>query len=53
MILVNSIHMYAIIDEYHQGILMEEAEVNTKYKTVDRKITCQLRFRYRKIAGKR
>ena len=38
VISVNSVNMYAIIDEYHRGILMEEVEVNTKYKTVDRKI---------------
>ena len=35
---VNSVNMYAIIDEYHRGILMEEAKVNTKYKTVDKNI---------------
>ena len=38
VISVNSVNMYAIIDEYRRGILMEEAEVNTKYKTVDKKI---------------
>ena len=38
VISVNSVNMYAVIDEYHQGISMEEAEVNTKYKMVDRKI---------------
>ena len=38
LILVNSVDMCAIINESHRGILMEEAEVNTKYKTVDRKI---------------
>jgi hypothetical protein len=30
--------MYTVIDEYHRGILMQPAGVNTKYKTVDRKI---------------
>ena len=35
---VNSIDMYATIDGYRRGILMEEAEINTKYKTVDKKI---------------
>ena len=29
VISVNTVNMYAIIDEYHRGILMEEAEVNT------------------------
>ena len=38
VISVNSVNMYTIIDEYHRGILIEEVEVNTKYKTVDRKI---------------
>ena len=38
VISVNSINMYIIINEYHRGILMEEAEVNTKYKMVDKKI---------------
>ena len=38
MIPVNSINMYAIINEYHRSILMEEADINTKYKMVDRKI---------------
>jgi hypothetical protein len=30
--------MYTVIDEYHRGNLMEPAGVNTKYKTVDKKI---------------
>mgnify|MGYP000474008293 CR=1 FL=1 len=30
--------MYTIIDEYSQGILLKPTEVNTNYKTVDRKI---------------
>ena len=38
VISVTSVDMYSIIDEYHRGILMKEAEVNTKYKTVDKKI---------------
>ena len=38
VISVNSVNMYVMIDEYHRGILMEEAEVNTKYKLVDKKI---------------
>jgi hypothetical protein len=38
MIAVNSIDMYAAIDDHRRGILMESATVNTKYKTVDKKI---------------
>jgi hypothetical protein len=38
VILVNSINMYVVIDEYHRGNLMKLVGVNTKYKTVDRKI---------------
>ena len=35
---VNSVDMYTIIDEYRCGILMKEVDINTKYKTVDKKI---------------
>jgi hypothetical protein len=38
VILVNSINMYAVIDKYHRGNLMELIGVNTKYKPVDKKI---------------
>jgi hypothetical protein len=38
VISVNSINRYTVIDEYHQGNLMELAGVNTKYKIVTRKI---------------
>jgi hypothetical protein len=38
MIAVNSIDMYVAINDYHRGILMESATVNTKYKTVEKKI---------------
>jgi hypothetical protein len=38
LILVNSMKMYAVIDEYDRGRLMELAQVNTKYEMVDRKI---------------
>ena len=38
VISVSSVKTYTIIDEYRRGILMEEAKVNTKYKTVDKKI---------------
>jgi hypothetical protein len=38
VISINSINMYAVIDEYHRGNLMELAGINTKYKMVDRKI---------------
>ena len=38
VISVNSVDMYAIIDEYHRGISMKEADINTKYKMVDKKI---------------
>ena len=38
MISVNFVNMYAIIDEYCRGISMKEADINTKYKTVDKKI---------------
>jgi hypothetical protein len=38
MIAVNSVDMYTAIDEYRRGISMELATVNTKYKTVDKKI---------------
>jgi hypothetical protein len=38
VISVYSINMYVVIDEYHRGNLMELVKVNTKYKTVDRKI---------------
>ena len=38
VILVNSVDMYTIIDEYRRGISMKEADINTKYKTVDKKI---------------
>jgi transposase InsO family protein len=38
VISVNSVDMYTTINEYNRGILMKEAEVNTKYKTVDKKI---------------
>ena len=38
MISVNSVDMYTIIDEYWCGISMKEADINTKYKTVDKKI---------------
>ena len=38
VISVNSIDMYTIIDEYRRGISMKEADINTKYKTVDKKI---------------
>ena len=51
MISVNSIDMYAIIDEYHRGILMKEADVNKNIKQwIER--SRQLRFRYQMIAGK-
>jgi hypothetical protein len=30
--------MYAAIDDYCRGILMESAAINTKYKMVDKKI---------------
>jgi hypothetical protein len=38
MIAVNSIDMYAVIDDYRCDIPMESATVNTKYKTIDKKI---------------
>jgi hypothetical protein len=38
MITVNSMDMYAFIDDYHRDILMESATVNTKYKTINKKI---------------
>ena len=38
VISVNSVNMYAIIDEYRRGISMKEADINMKYKTVDKKI---------------
>ena len=38
VISVNSVNMYAIIDEHRRGISMKEADMNTKYKTVDKKI---------------
>jgi hypothetical protein len=38
VISVNSINMYAVIDEYHPCNLRELAGVETKYKTVDKNI---------------
>jgi hypothetical protein len=38
VISVNSIDMYAAIDNYCRGISMELATINTKYKMVDKKI---------------
>jgi hypothetical protein len=38
VITVNSINMYAAIDNYRRDILKELAIVNTKYKTIDKKI---------------
>ena len=38
IIQINSIKMYIAIDEYRRSVMAEKAEVNTKYKTVDKKI---------------
>ena len=38
VILINSIALYTAIDEYKQGVVADEVEVNTKYKTVDKKV---------------
>jgi hypothetical protein len=38
MISKNSINWYIVIDEYYRGNLMQLAGVNTKYKTVTKKI---------------
>ena len=38
MIAVNSIDMYAAIDDYRRDISTESAAVNMKYKTVDKKV---------------
>jgi hypothetical protein len=38
MIAVNSVDMYTVIDDYRRGISTESATVNTKYKTVYKKI---------------
>ena len=38
MITVNAINMYTVIDDYHQSLLMESIKINTKYKTVGKKI---------------
>ena len=38
MITVNAINMYTVIDDYHQSLLMESIKINTKYKTVAKKI---------------
>ena len=35
---INSIALYTAIDEYEQGVVADEVEVNTKYKTVDKKV---------------
>ena len=35
---INSIDIYVAIDEYNRGIMAEIVDINTKYKTVDRKI---------------
>ena len=35
---INSIALYTAIDEYKQGVVADEVEVNTKYKTVDKKV---------------
>ena len=35
---INSIDMYVAIDEYNRSIMAEIVDINTKYKTVDRKI---------------
>ena len=35
---INSINMYVAIDEYSRSIMAEKVEVNTKYKTVDKKV---------------
>ena len=34
----NSVALYTAIDEYKQGVAEDEVEVNTKYKTVDKKV---------------
>jgi hypothetical protein len=34
MIVINSVDMNTVIDEYRRGISMESVTVNTKYKTV-------------------
>ena len=38
MIPINSAALYTAIDEYEQGVATDEVEVNTKYKTVDKKV---------------
>ena len=38
MIPINSVALYTAIDEYEQGVTADEVKVNTKYKTVDKKV---------------
>ena len=38
MIPINSVALYTAIDEYEQGVATDEVKVNTKYKTVDKKV---------------
>ena len=35
---INSVALYTAIDEYEQGVTMDEVKVNTKYKTMDKKV---------------
>ena len=38
MIPINFVALYTVINYYEQGVAMDEVEVNTKNKTVDKKV---------------
>ena len=38
VILINSTSLYTIMDEYEEFVAIDEVEVNTKYKTMDKKV---------------
>ena len=38
VITINSVTLYTAIDEYEQGVVADEVEVNTKYTIVDKKV---------------